>query len=98
MEEILVDVETQVKLACLGNAQNVHNQQTKNGVKDAYTQYWIDSLIARARTLQKAHPERTKVDIQNELLTWVQENKNDIYNPFLTLDGEHLPVVFEFTI
>ncbi|KJA24001.1 hypothetical protein HYPSUDRAFT_1078326 [Hypholoma sublateritium FD-334 SS-4] len=85
--EILADIESQVKLACLGNAQNVSNQQTKNGIKDAYTQYWIDYLIDRARATQKAHPERTKDDIQNELLLWVQENKTDIYNPFLTLKG-----------
>ncbi|KJA16967.1 hypothetical protein HYPSUDRAFT_112369, partial [Hypholoma sublateritium FD-334 SS-4] len=85
--EILADIESQVKLACLGNAQNVSNQQTKNGIKDAYTQYWIEHLIDRARTTQKAHPERSKDDIQNELLLWVQEHKNDIYNPFLTLKG-----------
>ncbi|KJA24844.1 hypothetical protein HYPSUDRAFT_135587 [Hypholoma sublateritium FD-334 SS-4] len=85
--EILADIESQVKIACLGNAQAVSHQQTKHGVKDGYTQYWIDHLIERARTLQKAHPKRTKTDIQNELLIWVQEHKNDIYNPFLTLDG-----------
>lgn len=75
-------------MACLGIAQNVQNQQTKNGVKDAYTQFWIDDLIARARILRKSHPERTPLDIQAELLTWVHEHKSDIYNPFLTLDGE----------
>ena len=44
-EEIVLDVEYQVRLACLGVAQAVQNQQTKTGVKDAYTQYWIDYLI-----------------------------------------------------
>ena len=44
-EEIVLDVEYQVQLACLGVAQNVQNQQTKTGIKDAYTQYWIDYLI-----------------------------------------------------
>ena len=29
-------------------------------------------------------------DIQTKLLTWVNENQSDIYNPFLTLDGERL--------
>ena len=79
-------------MACLGISQNVQNQQTKNGIKDAYTQFWIDELIARARTLRNTHPERTTADIQTELLTWVHENKSDVYNPFLTLDGECLPV------
>ncbi|KAF8953953.1 hypothetical protein BDZ97DRAFT_1766967, partial [Flammula alnicola] len=86
-EGILLDVKSQVELACLGIAQNVQNQQTKNGIKDGYTQFWIEHLIDRARTLRKNHPGRTTVDIQTELLTWVHENKSDIYNPFLTLDG-----------
>jgi hypothetical protein len=75
-------------LACLGVAQNVQNQQTEKGIKDSYTQFWIDDLIARARVLRKDHPEQTTADIQTELLSWVHENKSDIYNPFLTLDGE----------
>ena len=62
----------------------------KNGIKDGYTQFWIDDLIARARTLRRNHPGRTTVDIQTELLTWVQQNKSDIYNPFLTLDGQYM--------
>ncbi|KIJ94946.1 hypothetical protein K443DRAFT_639947 [Laccaria amethystina LaAM-08-1] len=86
-EEIVLDVESQVRLACLGVAQAVQTQQTKTGVKDAYTQYWIDYLIDRARTLRKENPRRTITDIQTELLTWVEEHKNDIYNPFLKLDG-----------
>ncbi|KAF8959102.1 hypothetical protein BDZ97DRAFT_2045777 [Flammula alnicola] len=86
-EEIVLDVEYQVQLACLGVAQNVQNQQTKNGIKDSYTQYWIDYLIDQARTLRKEHPGRTTADIQSKLLTWVQEHKSEIYNPFLKLDG-----------
>jgi hypothetical protein len=69
----------------------VQSQQTKTGIKDAYTQHWIDYLIDRARTLHKEHPGRTTADIQVELLTWVQEHKSEIYNPFLKLDGEHFP-------
>ena len=90
-EGIVLDVEYQVRLACLGVAQAVQNQQTKTGVKDAYTQYWIDYLIDRARTLRKEDPRRTATDIQTELLTWVAEHKNEIYNPFLKLDGEYFP-------
>lgn len=75
-------------MACLGIAQNVQNQQTKNGIKDTYTQYWIDSLISRARALRKDNPERTAADIKSELLTWVEQHERDIYNPFLSLDGE----------
>jgi hypothetical protein len=68
----------------------VQNQQTASGIKDAHTQSWIDELIDRARTLRKRYPERTSADIQAELLTWVNEHQSEIYNPFLTLDGEYL--------
>jgi hypothetical protein len=74
----------------LGVAQNVHNHQTESGIKDSYTQHWIDLLIVRARDIRKQSPGRTTTDIQAELMMWVNENKSDIYNPFLTLDGKHL--------
>ena len=83
-----MDVKSQVELACLGIAQNVQTQQTKNDIKDGYTQYWIGDLIDRARILRKNHPERTALDIQAELVTWVHGHKSDIFNPFLSLDGE----------
>ncbi len=88
-----MNVEHQVQLACLGIAQNVQNHQTKTGVKDGYTQYWIDRLINQARELRKEHPEKTAADLQSQLLTWVKENNTEIYNPFLKLHGEHFLVV-----
>lgn len=82
------EIKRQVELACLGIAQTVNNQQTDTGIKDAYTQYWIDDLLGRARILRKNHPEKTTTEIQNELLVWVHAHESDIYNPFLTLEGE----------
>lgn len=79
----------QLELACLGVAQNVQNQQTEHGIKDAYTQFWIEDLIVRSRSLRR-NTESTSAQIQTELLAWVHENKNAIYNPFLTLEGEFL--------
>jgi len=81
-ENTLLQVETQVRAACLGVASTVEKLQTDTGVKDAFTQYWIDNLIGRARNLKKAHPQRKPVEIQEELMVWVNEN-----NPFLTLEG-----------
>ena len=78
-------------MACLGISQTVQTQQTQTGIKDSYTQFWIDSLIQRARAMRKDNPTRTTTDIQTELLNWVNNNKNDIYNPFLTLEGEFYP-------
>ncbi|PPQ93847.1 hypothetical protein CVT25_013556 [Psilocybe cyanescens] len=86
-QDVLLDVKSQIETACLGVAISVQNQQTKNGVKDGYTQFWIDDLIARARTLRKNHPERESTNIQAELLAWIHERESDVYNPFLTLDG-----------
>ena len=97
-EETILDVEHQVQLACLGISQNVKTQQTKTGIKDAYTQYWIDHLIEQARTLHKEHPRQTTADIQSELLAWVQEHKSEIYNPFLKLDGKHFPPNFAVVV
>ncbi len=85
--QTLKGVEHQVESACLGIAQTVQNQQSGTGTKDAYTQFWIDDLIARARTLRHSHPERTAANIQAELLAWVRINRDGVYNAFLTLDG-----------
>jgi hypothetical protein len=76
-----------VKVACLGIAQSVKDQQSASGVKDVYTQYWIDSLIERARAMHKAHPTRSISDIQTELMLWVEANKEAIYNSFLKMDA-----------
>ncbi|EDR03329.1 uncharacterized protein LACBIDRAFT_307447 [Laccaria bicolor S238N-H82] len=86
-EQTLALVESQVKTACLGVAQHVKDSQQDTGVKDGYTQYWIDVLIDRARALQKEQPQHTAIDIQNELFTWVNANKVAVYNSFLTLEG-----------
>ena len=86
--ETLNLVEQQVEAACLGVAQSVKDLQTKTGVKDAFTQHWIDQLIERARIIQKDQPERSTADIQTELMEWVIKNQKEIYNPFLTMEGE----------
>lgn len=71
----------------MGVAQCVKDLQTKTGIKDAFTQYWIDQLIECARSIQKNHPERAVADIQAELMDWVVKNREAIYNPFLTMEG-----------
>jgi hypothetical protein len=76
-----------VALACRGVAEHVKTKQTATGVKDAYTQFWIDDLISRARKMKSADPSRTTDSIQAELLTWVADHKDEIYNGFLKLDG-----------
>lgn len=80
-------MEAQVRAACLGVAQEVKDLQTKTGVKDAFTQHWIDELIAKSRSIQKLQPSRSPHEIQAELMEWVDANKPAIYNSFLTMPG-----------
>ena len=68
----------------------MEKRQTKAGIKDTYTQFWIDDLIERAHTLKKENRQWTDSEIQKELLQWVEEHESDIYNPYLELDGECL--------
>jgi hypothetical protein len=87
-QETLTEVERQVKAACLGIAQTVKDLQTNSGVKDAFTQHWIDELINRSRDMQKNQPQRPVAEIQDELMTWISTKKAAVYNPFLTLIGK----------
>jgi len=87
-EDTLKEVEKQVKVACLGVAQSVKDLQTDSGIKDTFTQHWIDQLIDRSRILQKSQPNRPIAEIQAELMRWVDEKKSSIFNPFLTMKGQ----------
>jgi len=68
-------------------ARVVKDLQTETGVKDAFTQYWIDKIIDRAREMQKLQPSRPPREIQAELMEWVDANKPAIYNSFLMMPG-----------
>jgi len=77
-------------MACLGIAQHVKYCQTATGIKDAYTQYWIDDLIKRARTMQENKLQCSSASIQVELIEWAKENQDRIYSKFLTLKGLYI--------
>ncbi|KAJ7088921.1 hypothetical protein C8R44DRAFT_836011 [Mycena epipterygia] len=70
-EHILAELGDQVKLACSGVAQPVKDSQTRTGVKDMYTQYWIDELISRFKDIKKDDPARSNTNIQEELVQWL---------------------------
>ncbi|KAI0713662.1 hypothetical protein C8Q76DRAFT_843912 [Earliella scabrosa] len=84
-DAILTELKLQVREACSGVEKRVKERQTLTGVKDAYTQYWIDELIKRARQAKAEQPERSQASIQEELVNWAEEHLGDICNPFLTL-------------
>ncbi|KAJ7508792.1 hypothetical protein B0H11DRAFT_1703142 [Mycena galericulata] len=86
-EDILSELESQVKLACSGVAQRVKDSQTETGVKDMYTQYWIDQLISRFKQMKKDDPTRSNTDIEDELVQWTRANSDKIYSAFLTMKG-----------
>jgi hypothetical protein len=87
-EKVVAELEKQVKLACAGVQKHVKESQTETGVKDAYTQHWIDDLLARFKEMRTNQPDRSEQDIQAELVQWTFDNRDKIYSAFLTTDGE----------
>ncbi|KAJ7169264.1 hypothetical protein C8R43DRAFT_1155871 [Mycena crocata] len=86
-EKTLDELENQILLACSGVAQTVTDEQKRTGVKDMYTQYWIDQLISRFKDMKKNDPTRSNADIRDELVQWTRENQEKIYSGFLTTKG-----------
>lgn len=80
-------------MACRGVKSHVEARQTASGVKDTYTQHWIDHLLARSRQLKQAFPQRSDDDIAAELKAWVLDCGEDIYNPLLRMHGK----LFQFS-
>ncbi|KAJ7126361.1 hypothetical protein C8R46DRAFT_1146707 [Mycena filopes] len=86
-EHILQELEKQVQLACSGVMKHVKDSQTATGVKDVYTQFYIDDLISRFKQMRKDEPDRAVEDIEKELIQWTIDNRDRIYSPFLKLKG-----------
>ncbi|KAJ7798304.1 hypothetical protein B0H14DRAFT_2618003 [Mycena olivaceomarginata] len=75
-EWVLSQLETQVKLAC-----------SDTGVKDSYTQFWINDLLERFQTMKKNNPQKPVHNIENELVQWTSDNRDKIYSPFFMTKG-----------
>lgn len=86
-EHILEELEKQVKLACSGIVKHVKDSQTETGIKDTYTQFWIDELISRFKEMKKDEPNRAVEEIKAELVQWTIDNRDKIYSPFLKMKG-----------
>jgi len=86
-EKILTELKKQVKLACSGVAQPIKNTQKDTGIKDAYTQHWIDHLLEQFKQKKQETPARSTADIQKELIQWTLDNEEKIYSGFLTMKG-----------
>lgn len=83
----MAELHEQVELACQGIKAAVEARQTKTGVKDAYTNHWINDLLQRSQELKKGDPNLDSADIVKELMDWVKANESTIYNPFLSMKG-----------
>ncbi|KAJ6550905.1 hypothetical protein B0H10DRAFT_2379451 [Mycena sp. CBHHK59/15] len=86
-EKFMDELQKQVKLACSGVAKPIKDSQTQTGVKDMYTQHWIDHLLSRFKEMKADEPDRSNNDIQTELIQWTVDNRDQIYSAFLTTDG-----------
>ncbi|KIM81307.1 hypothetical protein PILCRDRAFT_89258 [Piloderma croceum F 1598] len=83
----LAELKMQANLSCLGVAKMVSDSQTGTGVKDAYTQFWINQLIERVWETKHRVPFCSIDSIAEELWQWVTTNEDKIYNPFLSHSG-----------
>ncbi|KAF7351786.1 hypothetical protein MSAN_01612000 [Mycena sanguinolenta] len=86
-ENTLSELKKRVELACGGVAKRVQELQTQSGVKDVYTQYWIDQILARAVEMRRENADASEASIKSELIQWTCENQEKLYSPFLTLKG-----------
>ncbi|KAJ7902587.1 hypothetical protein B0H14DRAFT_2555126 [Mycena olivaceomarginata] len=85
--ETLEELHKQVEFVCLGVKATVEACQTDTGVKDTYTNHWINNLLWRSRELKKSDPTLDTAVIVQQLMDWVTANESTIYNPFLSLKG-----------
>ncbi|KAJ7868525.1 hypothetical protein B0H14DRAFT_2346529, partial [Mycena olivaceomarginata] len=86
-EHTLAELKRQVELACGGVSKRVQELQTQTGVKDVYTQYWIEQILARAAEMRQQEPDVSEATIKSELIQWTRDNEEKLYSPFLTLKG-----------
>ncbi|KAJ6631920.1 hypothetical protein B0H10DRAFT_2250458 [Mycena sp. CBHHK59/15] len=84
-DQIIAELEKQVKLACSRVVSHVKDLQTRTGVKDVYAQYWIDDLISRFKQMKQDESDRSEHDMQAELVQWTLNNQDKIYSAFLTM-------------
>ncbi|KAJ6632545.1 hypothetical protein B0H10DRAFT_1938140 [Mycena sp. CBHHK59/15] len=70
-----------------GVPKHVKDLQTQTGIKDMYTQYWIDQLLLRFKEHKIMEPDHSDHDIQEELVQWTLDNRDKIYSAFLTMKG-----------
>ena len=84
-------MEKELRLACSGIKSNVTKEQTATGIKDTYTQFWIEQLLSRARELKSLH--RSPKQIKDELSDWIDEKTATIRNEIFNMKGTNPDLV-----
>ncbi|KAI0030393.1 hypothetical protein K488DRAFT_54332 [Vararia minispora EC-137] len=83
--ETLREIIRQVSKACTGVEKHVKDRQTSTGVKDIFTQVWIDRLISQARSLKASG--NSDQDVYSQLMDWVSEHYDQVFSANLRLNG-----------
>ncbi|KAJ7852374.1 hypothetical protein B0H14DRAFT_3658548 [Mycena olivaceomarginata] len=86
-QEICESLKEQLRLAMLGDPKPVEEHQRKSGTKDKVTQYWVETLIGKAKAMKADNPRRLGADIASELKIWLDEQPGDKMNPLLDIVG-----------
>ncbi len=86
-KEIRQNLEEQILRAMYGIDKDVATMQTDTGTKDKVAQYWIDTLLEKAKGMRQADPGRSVESVVNELAAWLKEQPGDKINPLLDIPG-----------
>jgi hypothetical protein len=82
---ILETVQRQIELACEGDEVELKKTYTASGIKDKYTEYWINDILSQFKKEVERGASKDAVSVA--LKQWVKDNNDNIYSPFLTTDG-----------
>ncbi len=86
-QEIRDEIQKQIRQAMYGVDKSVGDMQTASGIKDKVAQHWIEQLLAKAKELKKAQPDRSLDSIVEELQKWLDDQPGDKINPLLDIAG-----------
>ncbi|KAF7352112.1 hypothetical protein MVEN_01174200 [Mycena venus] len=78
-------VQQQIKLACEGNETALKKSYTATGIKDKYTEHWINDILSQFK--KAVDNGKSKAQATNELKQWTKDHADVIYSPFLTTDS-----------
>ncbi len=70
-----------------GIDKDVASLQTETGTKDKVAQYWIDTLLEKAKALKHTDTNCSLDSIVNELSMWLKDQLGDKINPLLDIPG-----------